>query len=204
MRYKKNSILFITLILITTTICISCNSEQNLEQNSQQESSQIESKQSSQIESDQIIDKSEFTEFKGNYLGDGETEILTIINNNPIDKQYIIENEEIELKSTVEILDFYGKYYDIWEDELEYAKQIITENLTGEALDNFVESQDAWEKYNKYEVNLSMNILILANGSSTGHSILTTMQSVDRIRTRTFTLVEYSCMLTGEYNFSYK
>ena len=135
------------------------------------------------------------------FLGDTPLEIIEYLYSNKIDKDMQEEGEL--LYTTEDINDWVAKYYGIWENEMNVVFDNLLAQLSGEArliLDN---SQASWENMNQYNSYLWYEIFALSKGRGTGDASMVHMQSLGRVRERTFLLAEYYYWLTGDFSFYY-
>ncbi len=137
------------------------------------------------------------------FLSDTTSAFVEYMYLNPIDAAMKNEENSSDIYTTKDINEFYSKYYNIWCDELNIVYEKLSNQLTGEAKEKLVKSQNAWEDENQYDSELWLYIFDSSKGHGTGDSSMITKQSMDRVRTRTFLLAEYYYWLTGDFKFSY-
>ncbi|MCM1226918.1 MAG: DUF1311 domain-containing protein [Clostridium sp.] len=138
------------------------------------------------------------------FLTDTTSKFVEYMYSNPIDAARKNEANSSDIYTTKDIDEFCSKYYDIWQNELNTVYEKLSDQLTGEAKEKLVKSQNAWQEENQYDSKLWLDIFDLSKGHGSGDYSMITEQSIDRIRKRTFLLAEYYYWLTGDFEFSYK
>ena len=135
------------------------------------------------------------------FLGDTPLELIQYIYSNKIDRDMQEEGEL--LYTTEDINEWVAKYYDIWENEMNVVFGNLLAQLSGEARLILYNSQASWESMNQYNSHLWYEIFALSKGSGTGDASMVHMQSLGRLRERTFLLAEYYYWLTEDFSFLY-
>lgn len=124
------------------------------------------------------------------------------LNDNPIDKSFLAE--ESKHITTVDQVDFLGKYLNIWDEELEFTLKNLRAELTGSALKTLNDSQAAWQKYSGSESNLIVEVYLATYGQGSIIPILSGYKSIALIRERTLELKDYYYMATGDVPFKFQ
>ena len=140
-------------------------------------------------------ENSTFAQYKS-YLNAGGT--IDSFNNNPIDKSFL-ENEMPF--STVEIVDYYSKYINLWEIELDNTLAYLKNNLAYESYTELEIAQDLWRKYMIKDLKTAENMHIDTMGIGSEIPILSSHKVLLLIRQRTLELAEYCIMVSGNYDF---
>lgn len=135
------------------------------------------------------------------FLGDTPLEFIEYIYSNQIDIDMRRDGEL--LFTTGEINEWAAKYHAIWENEMNIVYGNLLAQLDGETRASLENSQASWEAMNQYNWRLWHDVLILSVGHGTGHASMIHLQSMERVRSRTFLLAEYYYWLTGDFAFSY-
>lgn len=131
----------------------------------------------------------------------GSTKIDEILNNNVIDKRYIEEWKDVV--TTVDTVNIYQKYLDIWQNELDIVVKKIEKNISDDELNEFRNSQEAWVAF--YETNPNIAVDIYSDRMGTGtiiHEIYGN-KALFMKRYRVLELAEYCYLLTGNFEFNF-
>ena len=137
------------------------------------------------------------------FLQDTPSTFIEKMYSNPIDVAMKNEEKLSDIYSTKDINEFYTKYYNIWYNELNTVYENLLSQLTGDAKEKLTKSQNAWKEENQYNSDLWWHIFDSSKGHGSGDSSMIIIQSMDRLRARTFLLAEYYYWLTGDFKFSY-
>lgn len=137
------------------------------------------------------------------FLPDTPREFVEYLYSNPIDFTMKNEEETSVIYSTKDINELYSKYYNIWYDEMNTVYVNLENQLTGEAKELLEKSQKAWEEENQRDSELWWYVFDLSKGHGSGDTSMIVIQSMDRVRVRTFLLAEYYYWLTGDFEFEF-
>jgi len=134
------------------------------------------------------------------FLGDTPQDFIKYLNSNQIDVRMREEGEL--LFSAADINNWISQYHSIWENEMNIVYENLLFQLNGDARRMIEESQASWEIMNKHSSYLWHEIFVLSKGRGSGDASMIHMQSMYRVRERTFLLAEYYYWLTGDFTFS--
>ena len=133
-----------------------------------------------------------------------DSAVEKLINDNPIDKAYIIEEKKFNAQTTYDELEFVGKYANLWDVEMNATLAKLRSKLSEKNLKELNKSQTDWEAFVKSDVNLACDIQVATAGQGTGIPLLNAYKMLGRYRYRTLELAEYYYMITGNFKFEYK
>lgn len=150
----------------------------------------------------------ETEEDEGTYYGSylWVDNFLELINDNPIDKDYEIEFDELQNSeefSTAGWLALEIKYTRFWEAEMNNAYSHLLEILESEHRENLIASQKSWLEHVAYDFTFVWDKFI-----ATGHFGSQGKVQIQRVchkkaKERTIELMEYIYSLEHEANFIY-
>jgi uncharacterized protein YecT (DUF1311 family) len=126
-------------------------------------------------------------------------------------REYLLSNQiDINMKledglnlTTIEINDWASKYYRIWENEMNLAYEKLQNHLSDEARKILEDSQMSWYNMDRQNAYLWHEVFLLSKGDGSGDAAMIHIQSIARVRARTFLLAEYYYWLTGDFSFEY-
>jgi len=131
-------------------------------------------------------------------------EFIEYLYSNPIDRDMKKDEEKGKIYRTKDIYKFYMNYYNIWNNEMGIVYENLIDLLDDEAKTLLENSQIAWEDENINNSKLWSYVFDMSKGHGSGDSTMILLQSIDRIRIRTFLLAEYYYWTTNDFKFAYQ
>jgi uncharacterized protein YecT (DUF1311 family) len=156
----------------------------------------------------ELEEECENVDIIGNYAMSDE--FVNIIKENPIDKDYRIETENLSNSSessTNSWIQLEGKYYSIWDDELNAVYKKLLSKLNEDEQKLLIEAQKGWLQFHINDPKFVTEVFYnRESGSILGTQGYISMMSLEkrRIRERTIELMEYYYMLGNNVEFEYK
>jgi hypothetical protein len=123
------------------------------------------------------------------------------LQNNPIDLSFERDSLDSVYFSTLGQSELLQKYLLIWNTELKNALTKLKESMPDKGSTVLEKSQVAWEKFDEAENPLAIDVLNESVGYGSGNPILVSFQELNRIRMRTFQLIEYCLLFDESYSF---
>ncbi len=103
--------------------------------------------------------------------------------------------------NTAEIVEYYSKYINYWEVEMDNTLNILKGNLQSESLRNLEDAQNSWSEYMKNDISTASQIYIDIMGIGSEIPILAANKDMLLIRNRVLELAEYCIITCGHYDF---
>jgi uncharacterized protein YecT (DUF1311 family) len=160
-----------------------------------------------------IVIKSEpiNTEYYADYLSNQAERFSKIIKDNPIDKDYVKENNEFQNTmnfNTSNWVELEAKYARIWDDELNNIYERLLSKLNAENKESLIQAQRGWVQYQTNEIEFAEHVINMPEGKGpllgTQGYVDTQIAAKNRIRKRTIQLYEYYFLLDEKIEFTYK
>lgn len=126
-----------------------------------------------------------------------------LLNDNPIDKAFLAEEEMLNEQTNFNDLPFVVKYVDIWKTEMDATLNKLRSKLTEKNLEQLNTSQSDWAAFIKSDVNLASDIQLFTAGEGSGIPLLDAYKILGQYRYRTLELAEYDNMITGDFKFEF-
>jgi uncharacterized protein YecT (DUF1311 family) len=130
------------------------------------------------------------------YYGDyqGNDDFSDIINNNPIDKDYRIEFDELQKNdnfTTLAMGAIEGKYTREWEDEVNAALKYLFKSLNEQDSINLKQAQNSWQMFMDDDYNFVSEKFIFTRYFGTQGKVQIETVRLQRTRERAIELMEY-------------
>lgn len=184
---------FLSICLFFLVSCNCCNIDSN--KSTYEISTNPSSANTTNVVSEYISPFSTYKSYSQN------TNIDLMLNSNPIDKKYIMDEKILLKQSSYDELEFVRTYINIWDNEMNTIMKNLQTKLDGETLNTLNDSQIEWVKFMKSDCNLATQIQLDTAGTGSIIPILDTYKYLDAVRHHTLVLAEYYYMKTGEFQF---
>lgn len=137
---------------------------------------------------------------KNNHYGDyqGNDDFSHIINDNPIDKDYRIEYDELQEKSvstTLEWATMEARYTIKWQEEINAALEYLYKSLSEQGSSNLKKSQKSWQTFINDESNFVNEEFVDTGEFGTQGMVRIATVKLCRTRDRAIELMEYIFIL---------
>lgn len=192
-------------LLVIMLMFISCDEKTSVEKEITNVSNTISTKKETEDATEEKETEEDNNEIPQSYIYVSYSEspkIAGILNNNPIDKQYLEAWKDVV--TTVDMVNMYQKNLDIWQNELEIVVDKIEKNIPKDKLKEFQKSQEAWELFYETNPNIAVDMYYFKMGTGSISHQIYGEKALWMKRYRTLELAEYCYLLTGEFEFEFE
>lgn|GEM_PF-3873424 len=138
------------------------------------------------------------------FFGEPGSGFIEYLYSNKIDSDMKREENESRMYKTPEIVEFYDKYYAIWEHEMNDVYENLMSELSDETAAKLEKAQAAWQTEHELMQSLWSQTIREGDNWGSGVYISVAAERFNTIRMRTFKLAQYYFELTHGFEFAYE